>query len=463
MTIDLRASALNVTGYPGNAHTLTLTWPAGTLVGTTWAATIDDVPVTSVTVVGDTLVIVLTIPAVVGGYELVLIQTDVTPDAVKATGRVRSTETAQTDLDSTNLTVTLATASGAVTVVGTGPAGAGGAGGVTDGDKGDITVTASGATWTIDPNAVTNAKLADVPTATIKGRATALTGDPEDLTPAQAKTVLALVKADVGLANVDNTSDANKPVSTATQTALDAKAATTDPRFPAGADIVDADISATAAIAESKLALASDAAAATPSRRSLGTGATQAAAGNDARLSDARTPTAHAASHASAGADPVTLAQSQVTNLTTDLAAKAPLASPTFTGTPAAPTAAAGTNTTHLATTAFAAAGFTPVSGQFDVNTVALSGAAQTLPATVPAHRVTMDANCTFTFTSPTKTGHTFSLLLSGAFTPTFPASVRWNSGTAPTYATASKYVFETVNGGTIWVGTLVASGFTPT
>lgn len=36
-----------------------------------------------------------------------------------------------------------------------------------------------------------------------------------------------------------------------------------------------------------------------------------------------------------------------------ELAAKAPLASPTFTGTPAAPTAAAATNTTQLATTAF--------------------------------------------------------------------------------------------------------------
>jgi hypothetical protein len=32
-----------------------------------------------------------------------------------------------------------------------------------------------------------------------------------------------LVKGDVGLGNVDNTSDANKPVSTATQTALDTK------------------------------------------------------------------------------------------------------------------------------------------------------------------------------------------------------------------------------------------------
>lgn len=54
----------------------------------------------------------------------------------------------------------------------------------------------------------------------------------------------------------------------------------------------------------------------------------------DSRLSDSRTPTAHAASHASAGSDPVTLAQSQVTNLTTDLAGKAALtASQTFTGT----------------------------------------------------------------------------------------------------------------------------------
>jgi hypothetical protein len=39
------------------------------------------------------------------------------------------------------------------------------------------------------------------------------------------------------------------------------------------------------------------------------------------------------------------------------LALKAPLASPTFTGTPAAPTALAGTNTTQVATTAFVTTG----------------------------------------------------------------------------------------------------------
>lgn len=41
---------------------------------------------------------------------------------------------------------------------------------------------------------------------------------------ATVKTALALVKGDVGLGSVDNTSDAAKPVSTAQQTALDAKA-----------------------------------------------------------------------------------------------------------------------------------------------------------------------------------------------------------------------------------------------
>lgn len=42
-------------------------------------------------------------------------------------------------------------------------------------------------------------------------------------TPAQVKTALSLVKSDVGLSNVDNTTDTAKPVSIAQQTALDLK------------------------------------------------------------------------------------------------------------------------------------------------------------------------------------------------------------------------------------------------
>ena len=51
--------------------------------------------------------------------------------------------------------------------------------------------------------------------------------------------------------------------------------------------------------------------------------------------------------------DVPTLSQGKVTNLTSDLSAKAPLNSPTLTGTPAAPTAAADTNSTQIATTAY--------------------------------------------------------------------------------------------------------------
>jgi hypothetical protein len=46
-----------------------------------------------------------------------------------------------------------------------------------------------------------------------------------------ATAVAALTKSSVGLANVDNTADADKPVSTATQTALDLKAPKADPTF----------------------------------------------------------------------------------------------------------------------------------------------------------------------------------------------------------------------------------------
>lgn len=48
-----------------------------------------------------------------------------------------------------------------------------------------------------------------------------------------------------------------------------------------------------------------------------------------------------------------THSQNDITSLTSDLAAKAPLASPALTGVPTAPTAAVGTDTTQIATTEF--------------------------------------------------------------------------------------------------------------
>lgn len=49
----------------------------------------------------------------------------------------------------------------------------------------------------------------------------------------------------------------------------------------------------------------------------------------------------------------IQISESQVTNLQTDLNNKAPIDSPAFTGTPTAPTAATGTDTTQIATTAY--------------------------------------------------------------------------------------------------------------
>ena len=104
----------------------------------------------------------------------------------------------------------------------------------------------------------------------------------------------------VGLANVDNTSDANKPVSTAAQTALDLKAPLASPTFTG----------TVSGITKTMVGLA-----------------------NVDNTSDANKPVSTAAQ--------------------TALDLKAPLASPTLTGAPLAPTATAGNSSTQIATTEF--------------------------------------------------------------------------------------------------------------
>jgi hypothetical protein len=95
--------------------------------------------------------------------------------------------------------------------------------------------------------------------------------------------------------------------------------------------------------------------------------------------------------------------------------------------------------------------------GSFSVNTNATTGSTETLTLQ-PAHKMTMDQNCTFTFPTPATNGHYFELWLLGAFTPTFPASVDWHGSAAPTYVNDSLYGFTTLDGGTTWIGALIGS-----
>ena len=71
-------------------------------------------------------------------------------------------------------------------------------------------------------------------------------------------------------------------------------------------------------------------------------------AGTAATLVGALTPTSIGAANAAH-----THSQSDVTSLSSDLAAKAPINSPTLTGTPASTTPATSDNTTRIATTAY--------------------------------------------------------------------------------------------------------------
>jgi hypothetical protein len=104
----------------------------------------------------------------------------------------------------------------------------------------DISVTASSTNTfsnksiSLGSNTVTstlaqlNTAISDADVATLAGTET-LTN--KTLTSPAINTPTGITKTDVGLANVDNTSDANKPVSTAAQTALDLKANLSGPTF----------------------------------------------------------------------------------------------------------------------------------------------------------------------------------------------------------------------------------------
>lgn len=99
-----------------------------------------------------------------------------------------------------NITITTNAGTDTITIAST-------AAGISDGDKGDITVSASGATWTIDNGVVTLAKMADMATDSFLGRDTAGTGAPEVLSVSTVKTLLNLTGTNSGDQTITLTGD----------------------------------------------------------------------------------------------------------------------------------------------------------------------------------------------------------------------------------------------------------------
>jgi hypothetical protein len=240
--------------------------------------------------------------------------------------------------------------------------------------------------------------------------------------PTFTGTVSGVTATHVGLGNVDNTSDANKPVSTATQTALDLKAnlasptltgtptaptalagtnntqiATTAYADAAVAALVDGAPALLNTLNELAEAINDDASFTTTITNSIGlkapidsptftgivtlppatvtsgmildgtiaTADIAESAITSAKIADGAVTSLKIANDTIVDADinsAAEIAQSKISGLTTDLGLKAPLASPTFTGTPTLPTGtiattqSPGNNTTAVATTAFAKA-----------------------------------------------------------------------------------------------------------
>jgi len=181
--------------------------------------------------------------------------------------------------------------------------------------------------------------------------------------------------------------------------------------------------------------------------------------GSDSRLSDARTPTAHKASHESGGSDEVTLAQSQVTDLTSDLGLKALLASPTLTGVPTAPTAAVDTNTTQVATTAFTVAqGYAKIATEGWVSPIRTSGGYTAKTALYTATNDDRVIDCTsgtYTITLPTavsQAGREFVVTNSGSGVITVDGAGAETVAGAATQSVSGRGHLRIVSDGSNWV-----------
>lgn len=127
----------------------------------------------------------------------------------------------------------------------------------------------------------------------------------------------------------------------------------------------------------------------------------------------------------------------EFTNIAAAVTSKADLASPTFTGTPAAPTAGSGTNTTQLATTAFVqtaigsiSSGVTSVAAGTDINVTGTGSGPYTGAVTVSAgsNLATLSGTQTFSGAKTFSSTATFNGTATFASTGTFSGDAFYNT-----------------------------------
>lgn len=141
----------------------------------------------------------------------------------------------------------------------------GGGGELSDGDKGDITVSSSGATWTIDANVVSDTKLRDSAALSVIGRSANSTGDPADIAAGTDGHVLRRSGTSLGFGQIATAGIADAAVTnakidsvawskvTSTPTTLSGYGITDSVLAAAGAFTTAAPTSAVAAVADNEL------------------------------------------------------------------------------------------------------------------------------------------------------------------------------------------------------------------